>query len=231
MSNIGVSTPASLRRAREASKARHRLYPVTVLYTATASTLLGFALASDRRWVGLGVFAAGVASWTLIEYLVHRFVLHGRFPDGPGAWRHFLHTHFDHLHWEHHERPWDGDHISGTIRDTFRFVLPMLALSFLAPPFTATLFVAGIIQSYVVEEWVHHSVHFYDLEGRYFLYIRRHHLFHHSPKGEDVGFGLTSGIWDVVFGTRIPALVRQALYGHRRSTSVQPSSAATPRAA
>jgi cyclopropane-fatty-acyl-phospholipid synthase len=231
MSNTSVSTPASLRRAREARKARHRLYPVTLLYTTTALTLLGLAMASERRWLGLGWFAAGIATWSLIEYLVHRFVLHGRFPDGPGLWRHFLHTHFDHLHWEHHERPWDGEHISGTIRDTFRFVLPMLALSFLAPPHTATLFVAGIIQSYIVEEWVHHSVHFYDFEGRYFTYIRRHHLFHHSPRGENVGFGLTSGVWDALFGTRIPALVRRALYGSAYPSPGRSSSTATPRAA
>jgi sterol desaturase/sphingolipid hydroxylase (fatty acid hydroxylase superfamily) len=178
-------------------------------------TLVGFALASERWLTGTLWFGLGVFAWTLTEYLVHRFVLHGRFPDGPGVWQHFLHSHFDHLHWEHHERPWDGEHINGTIKDTFRFVLPMAALSALAPPFTASMFVAGLIQSYIVEEWVHHSVHFYDFGGPYWRYITRHHRFHHSPLGEDVGYGLTNGLWDIVLGTRIPAPVREALYANR----------------
>ena len=44
------------------------------------------------------------------------------------------------------------------------------------------MFVAGILQAYVVEEWVHHSVHFYQFENLYFRYIKRHHLYHHSPR-------------------------------------------------
>jgi len=210
--SVSVATPSSMRRAREARVARRRLYPVTALYSSYAVAMLGFALASERRLPALAWFGLGIFAWTLVEYLVHRYVLHGRFPDGPGAWQHFLHTHFDHLHWEHHERPWDGEHINGTIKDTFRFVLPMAAVSFLAPPFTASMFVAGLIQSYIVEEWVHHSVHFYDFGGPYWRYIVRHHRFHHSPMGEQVGYGLTNGFWDIVFGTRIPAGVRRALY-------------------
>jgi len=209
---VSIATPSSIRRAREARVARHRLYPVTLLYSSYAAAMLGLAVASGRWLPALAWFGAGIVAWTLVEYLVHRYVLHGRFPDGPGVWQHFLHTHFDHLHWEHHERPWDGEHINGTVKDTFRFVLPMVAVSFLAPPFTAAMFVAGLIQSYIVEEWVHHSVHFYDLGGPYWRYIVRHHRFHHSPMGDHVGYGLTNGFWDIVFGTRIPAEVRRALY-------------------
>jgi sterol desaturase/sphingolipid hydroxylase (fatty acid hydroxylase superfamily) len=64
----------------------------------------------------------------------------------------------------------------------------------------------------VVEEWVHHSVHFYQFRNPYFRYIKRHHLYHHSPIGMHVGYGLTSGLWDVVGGTRIPPDMRRALY-------------------
>jgi sterol desaturase/sphingolipid hydroxylase (fatty acid hydroxylase superfamily) len=56
-------------------------------------------------------------------------------------------------------------------------------------------------------------VHFYHFEGRYFRYIKRHHLYHHSPKGMGIAFGLTSGFWDVVYDTRISPEIRQSLYG------------------
>ena len=99
---------------REAAKARGRLYPATVLYTAYTLALLGVGRPPARTsWPRLAFFAGGIAAWTLIEYFVHRYILHGRFPDGPGVVQHFLHKRFDHLHWEHHARPWDGNHING----------------------------------------------------------------------------------------------------------------------
>jgi sterol desaturase/sphingolipid hydroxylase (fatty acid hydroxylase superfamily) len=69
----------------------------------------------------------------------------------------------------------------------------------------------------VVEEWVHHSVHFYHFDNPYFRYIKRHHLYHHSPKGEDVGYGLTNGFWDIIFSTRISAEQRRLLYGRGKA--------------
>ena len=153
----------------------------------------------------------------MLEYVVHRYVLHGRFPEGRGAVRWFTHRYFDPLHWEHHARPWDGEHINGRIRDTLPFAALLAAVASLAPLETAPMFVAGLLQAYVIEEWVHHSVHFYHFRNRYFRYIRRHHLYHHSPKGSEAGYGLTSGFWDVILGTRIPESDRRALYSYRRA--------------
>jgi cyclopropane-fatty-acyl-phospholipid synthase len=198
-------------RFAEARKARRRLYPVTVLYTAFALSVLVLALRT-RPLLALAFFALGVATWTGLEYWIHRFILHGRFPDGPGLYQHFLHRYFDHLHWEHHKRPWDGNHINGTISDTLAFSAPLALLGLLLPVWSLSALLAGILQAYIVEEWVHHSVHFYEFRWKYFRYIKRHHLYHHSPKGMNVAYGLTNGFWDVVFDTRISAGVRHALY-------------------
>ena len=204
----------------EAARSRQRLYPVSVLYTLAASATLGVALATaPQPAAAVAWYAGGWVAWTLAEYLVHRYVLHWRFPDGPGAWQHFLHVTFDSLHSEHHARPWDGNHINGAIHDTLLFVTLFGALAFLAPAHTAPALWAGFIQAYVVEEWVHHSVHFkgvYPLRGRYWRYITRHHCYHHSPRGSELAFGLTSGLWDAVFDTRIPEAERVVLYGRRR---------------
>jgi hypothetical protein len=53
------------------------------------------------------------------------------------------------------------------------------ALSFLAPLPTLNVLWASIMQFYVIEEWVHHSVHYlshYGLGGPYWTYINRHHM-------------------------------------------------------
>jgi sterol desaturase/sphingolipid hydroxylase (fatty acid hydroxylase superfamily) len=88
------------------------------------------------------------------------------------------------------------------------------------------LTVAGIAQSYVIEEWVHYSVHFEQYKSRYFRYIKKHHLYHHSPRGYEVGFGLTNGIWDVVFNTRLPEEARALLYQGKKTP--KPADAAPP---
>jgi len=198
--------------ADEARKARHRLYLSTLLYPLHFALIFGLALRTGKYLTVAFFTALGLAFWTLMEYWVHRYILHGRFPDGPG-FQHFLHRQFDHLHWEHHARPWDGNHVNGTLKDTLAPAAVFMALAFLLGSVeTWPLFVASMLLGYIMEEWVHHSVHFCNFQNPYFRYIKRHHLFHHSPRGTDVGYGLTSGFWDMIVGTRIGEDDRRRLY-------------------
>jgi len=198
----GPLWPRNVDLRTESRTARGRLYPITIAYSAASALTLAVVLRSGRSVaMAAGFLAAGVATWTLLEYLVHRYVLHGPFPDGPGPVQHFLHVRFDHLHLEHHQRPWDGRHINGSFGDTLPFVLLLAAVAALFPAHTVPVFLVGLVQSYVVEEWVHHSVHYYNFNSRYFRYIRRHHLYHHSRHGSRVAFGLTSDVWDAALGT------------------------------
>jgi sterol desaturase/sphingolipid hydroxylase (fatty acid hydroxylase superfamily) len=215
-----VQTPASIRWAEEARKGRRRLYPMTAVYSAAATAALVYALRSNP-WVAPWAWLLGVAFWTWVEYMVHRYILHGVFPDGPGL-QHWGHKFFDHLHVQHHLRPWDGSHINGTIKDTGPFLLPVASLGLLLPAHTLLASLAGLVQAYVVEEWIHHSVHFYHFHNPYFRYIKRHHQFHHSRRGDDMAFGLTNAFWDVVYGTRIPVDVRAALHGRERRSRPLP---------
>jgi len=207
-----VVPPSSLHIPAEARRARHRLYPVSIVYSLFSVAVMVAAL-PRRPWLAVTSYALGIAFWTALEYWVHRYILHGRFPDGPGVFKHFLHRYFDHLHWEHHRRPWDGNHINGTLADTLPFLAPLTVVGLFLPVETLLAFLAGLVQAYVAEEWVHHSVHFYRFRNRYFRYIKRHHLYHHSPRGMNVAYGLTNGFWDVVYRTRIPPDIRHALYG------------------
>ena len=207
-----IETPASARWAQEARKGRRRLYPTTFVYGALTIVAITFGLRTSPRATAIS-WALGVAFWTWLEYMVHRYILHGEFADGPGH-KHLLHILFGHLHWEHHARPWDANHINGTIKDTAPFILPMTVPAFFFPAQTYLAFLAGVIQAYVVEEWVHHSVHFYHFKNIYFRYIQAHHRYHHSQRGQDIAFGLTSGMWDAAYQTRISPDVRHALYRH-----------------
>jgi sterol desaturase/sphingolipid hydroxylase (fatty acid hydroxylase superfamily) len=189
--------------ADEARTARRRFYPVTILFTAYSTTVLVSAFVFHPGYA-LAYLALGVMAWTLLEYLVHRFILHGRFPDGPGFFKHRVHTFFDTMHADHHQRPWDGMYINGHL-DSVPFAALLVTVSFLLTPYyKAPVLVAGLLQCYVLEEWIHYSVHFCRFRSRYFQYIRFHHWYHHSPHGSAQGFGLTSGLWDRITGTRLP---------------------------
>ncbi len=208
-------------KRQQAAISRGRLYPMTAFYTVYAVIVLFFALGSAHPWVAVAFYAAGVPVWTLVEYFFHRYVLHGRFGPGKGIIRKFLHERLDPLHWEHHKRPFDGHHINGELKDLLPLFFVAAPLSFIAPVYTLPVLLAGVVQCYVLEEWVHHSVHFYNFRSPYFRYIKRFHYYHHSPKGMELGFGLTNGCWDIIFKTRYPVTVRQALYRRKPTAAAQ----------
>jgi len=212
-------------KREQAAISRRRLYPVTIFYTAYSIILLVFAFRSAHPVWAAGFYLLGIPVWTLVEYLTHRFVLHGRFKKSQ-VWykkwyKDFANKRLDPLHWEHHERPYDGMHINGVLKD----LLPLFAVSapasFLFPFYSAPMLLAGVTMSYVAEEWIHHSAHFYNFRNPYLRYIKKFHLYHHTSKGMERGFGLTSGIWDVVFKTRFPASVRQRLANAKKHASLK----------
>jgi len=203
----------------EDRRARRRLYPVTVVYIPYFLVLLGLAVRSRHGGRALGFAAMGVAAWTLVEYLVHRHILHVAFPNEGGPMRRWLHCMFDASHADHHARPWDGNYINGHL-DTLFVAAALAPLSLLAPSYTASVAVAALLASYVFEEWIHHAVHFWNFPSTYFQYIRRRHLYHHSRHGSRTAFGITSDLWDKVFRTRIPAPTRDRLLPPPPQTAV-----------
>ncbi len=220
MSQLAVIPPPYQREAEisfetyksgQAALARARLYPQTAFYTVYA--LIVFVMASTTRhpWTSVAFFAAGNVTWTLVEYLFHRYVLHGRFPPGKGLIRRFLHERLDPLHWDHHQRPFDGSHISGELKDILPLFFVAVPVSFLFPVYTAPVMLAGVVQSYVAEEWLHYALHFSNSRFPLFRRIKKYHLYHHSPRGIDKGFGITTRFWDAVFDTRFPQSVRRSL--------------------
>jgi 4-hydroxysphinganine ceramide fatty acyl 2-hydroxylase len=150
-------------------------------------------------------------TWTLVEYLFHRYVLHGRFPPGKGVIRRFLHERLDPLHWDHHMRPFDGRHISGELKDILPLFFVAAPVSFLFPVYTAPVVLAGVVQSYVSEEWLHYALHFSNSRFPPFRRMKKYHLYHHSPRGIDKGYGITTRFWDGVFDTRFSEAVRRSL--------------------
>jgi len=202
--------PPGIDLAAEDRRARRRLYPVTVIYTVLFLVVLALAVRAGQAARAAGFAALGTATWTLVECLSNRYIFHVAFPQGKGPVRNLLHHLFDAAHVDHHARPWDGYHINGHL-DTLFVAVVLIPLSYLGPESTTEVAVATLFACYVGEEWAHHAMHFCSFRWRYFRYLRARHLYHHSRHGEGTAFGITSDLWDKVFGTRIPAPQRQRL--------------------
>jgi sterol desaturase/sphingolipid hydroxylase (fatty acid hydroxylase superfamily) len=190
-------SPRGVNLAAEARRSRLGLYPTTLAYGAAGVALVLRAVAAAAPWTA-SLF--GVLAFTGVEYFVHRDLLHGRFPDGPGPLRRFLHRRLDHLHSVHHLRPWDGAHMHGALRDTLPAVLP-LALAAATLGGGCAAFLGALLLAYVAEEWTHHALHYGRSQLAPLVYLRRRHFLHHSPRGDGRVFGLTSGLWDAMCGT------------------------------
>ncbi len=202
--------PVGIDLRAEDRRARRRLYPVTIIYAIQFLLLLAFAVRAGHAAAASTFVVLGVFAWIPIEYLAHRHVLHGVFPKRGGRLRRTLHHLLDATHADHHARPWDGMYINGHLA-TLWVALVGVPLGFLAPFHTLPVWVATLLLCYIAEEWAHHAMHFWSLRWSYFQYIRARHLYHHSRHGSGLAFGVTSGIWDVVSGTRIPVRDRQRL--------------------
>lgn len=214
LTSISVRTAAEISfptyKKQQAALARRRLYPLTAFYTVFALIVV-IAAASKNLWASIAFFSAGWVTWTIVEYLFHRYVLHGRFPAGNGVIRKFLHERLDPLHWDHHMRPFDGTHISGELKDILPLFFVAAPVSFLFPIYTAPVLLAGVVQSYVAEEWLHFALHFSNARLPIFRRMKKYHLYHHSPRGINSGYGITTRFWDGVFGTRFPESVLRSL--------------------
>ena len=145
--------------------------------------------------VATALAVLGLAVWTLAEYLIHRFAFH----HVPG-----LKT----AHLEHHAEPM-GLHGSPTVVTVLVFAgLALAPLWYLTSLQTAAALTAGLMAGYLAYVGVHYALHHVNSLGPRWLpasakvwlrnLIRAHAVHHHQI---EYNFGVTTTIWDRVFGT------------------------------
>ena len=163
------------------------LYPPLILI-CSALAFHGAAAPSPVTWAL--VFAIGLLGWTLVEYLLHRIVFHHA-------------PLIAELHERHHHDPRE---LIGTppwvsiSAGLIGFAIPFwAALGFNL----ATAATAGMSAGYLWFIFVHYTIHRWELRQNSYLYrVRLRHARHHYVS--DTGnFGVTTGVWDHVFGTAL----------------------------
>ncbi|GAC1529876.1 MAG: hypothetical protein NVS3B10_26240 [Polyangiales bacterium] len=143
----------------------------------------------------VGLFAAGILMWTLCEYVLHRWVFHWMEDTPRGRRIHFL------LHGVHHDFPNDKDRLVMPLG--FSIPLGMIFFSAFYVLFGATVaapLFAGLTAGYLCYDGTHDAVHHCQQTTRLGRFVKRHHMLHHHMD-HDGGFGVSSPLWDLVFGT------------------------------
>ncbi len=134
---------------------------------------------------------AGCVAWTFAEYALHRFWGHG-----PLRFGLFYKEHTRH-HAEGHYMT--SNILKGAFGVSLFFVSVALGL-WLKVPTLGVCFGLGFSLAYGYYEYFHWSLHQYAAGSFYGRWARRHHFYHHfhDPR---MNHGVTSPLWDVIFGT------------------------------
>jgi len=150
----------------------------------------------------LWLMPVGILIWTLLEYGLHRFVFHIRLPVRNPYLRGIVNA----SHLEHHASPRDPNKV--LVRPLYGLTVSaaLYTLLFIVfrNAFSAAGMLAGIWAGFLYYEAVHYRVHF-SLSGSGFIARqRRGHFYHHFTNNKRC-FGVTSPLWDYVFGTTMPS--------------------------
>lgn len=135
-------------------------------------------------------FMLGLLGWTLVEYVMHRFIFHFHPTSDWGKKLHFI------FHGIHHDYPCDR----------LRLVLPpsvsiplatgfYYLWKFLIPSPGLYAYFSAFILGYLVYDMFHYAIHHLDVKGKLWNQLKTHHLKHHYVDPEK-GFGVSSPLWD-----------------------------------
>lgn len=141
--------------------------------------------------IEIAAMVLGALTWTLLEYVIHRWMGHDR---------RFKRTPFGIEHVRHHI---EGDYFSPSWKKVLiaagaAAVLGVPAIAIAGT--TGLAYLAGLIGFYTAYEVLHRREHTCAGIGPYGRWARRHHFHHHFVDGR-TNHGVTSPLWDLVFGT------------------------------
>lgn len=141
-------------------------------------------------------FGFGLMIWTITEYLLHRFVFHFEPQSEWGKRIHFI------FHGVHHDFPQDAKRLvmppSASIPLAILFYF-LFSLFFKNQSILFSFF-AGFLTGYLLYDMLHYAIHHANFKNPLMKKLKRHHMMHHYSDPHN-GFGVSSALWDSIFGT------------------------------
>lgn len=163
--------------------------PVIIGFSFYASSKFGFGASKIML-----LFLGGMFFWTFFEYIMHRWIFH-MVAESERAQR-FIYV----MHGNHHHFPRDKERLFMPPVPSLIISSMIFALMFLLMRENAFVFFAGFILGYLLYGSMHYAIHAWNPPFKWMKGLWRNHHLHHY-KDEHKGFGVSSTIWDHVFGT------------------------------
>ena len=157
------------------------------LYTSFYRFALGFPTV-------LMLFAAGIVCWTLFEYVMHRFAFH-YVAHSPRA-RRIVYI----IHANHHEYPRDRERLFMPPVPSIIVAALVFLLQYLLVGNDVFAFFPGFLFGYLLYGTMHYAIHAWNPPFKWMKPLWRNHHLHHY-KEQEKGFGVSTTIWDRLFGT------------------------------
>jgi sterol desaturase/sphingolipid hydroxylase (fatty acid hydroxylase superfamily) len=144
-------------------------------------------------------FMAGMFSWSLFEYCMHRYVFHF-FAESERA-KKIVYI----IHGNHHEYPRDKERLfmppvpSLMLAVTVFSIMYLFGYLFGVSAYVFAFF-PGFLLGYLIYGTMHYAIHAWNPPFKWMKPLWRNHHLHHY-KNVELGFGVSSTLWDHVFGT------------------------------
>ena len=169
---------------------------------AAFSVWIGYYFKGVSGWLpGFMVFIAGLATWSLFEYILHRYLFHIEETAFRGAKRiQYL------LHGVHHEYPKDAQRTLLPFLPKVIFSLVFFTFYALLMGWAGAVFYGGFLIGYYVYSMIHYAIHRFRAPKFLKPLWDHHHLHHHLH--DEVAYGVSSMLWDWVFNTMPPKYER-----------------------
>jgi sterol desaturase/sphingolipid hydroxylase (fatty acid hydroxylase superfamily) len=178
------------------SRTHPALVPAIFLPASLGLLAYGWRGGSLSIPLSLALYGGGLVTWTLTEYWLHRTFFHWQPAGKWGERLHFL------VHGVHHEWP----------KDKYRLVMPPAVSITLFFVFLGVFYVTlgnrlawafhgGFVLGYMLYDMTHYYIHHYNPKSGYGRRLKKHHMLHHF-KDSTKRFGVSTMVWDVLFGTK-----------------------------
>lgn len=155
----------------------------------------GFTQPQTAGFKTVGLFFGGWLAWTLIEYVLHRFLFHLAPRNEADKMRAFL------MHGYHHDFPDDRMRlVAPPVMSWGPAAIIGISFFFLFGPHVWSVVFAGTLTGYIAYDWIHYYTHHGRPTGGLGKWMRRYHMKHHYKDG-NAWYGVSSPLWDYVFGT------------------------------
>lgn len=142
----------------------------------------------------VGLFMLGYFSWTLAEYLLHRFFFHMTSEQHPILGK-IAHT----VHGVHHEQPTDYKRMFMPPVPATIFMLIFFGVFYFIMSYKVFLFLPGFLLGYLSYAYTHFKIH-QSKAPKKLKWLWTHHLKHHY-QDETRAYGVSSPFWDIIFRT------------------------------